>query len=132
MVTGLPKQPDNNKICVWESFSDGVRKLLKNKKMKQSDLVGQSNLTRSTVNRICRNSNDNDYEYEQPNTKVFIVVCVGLRLTPAEKDKLYAVAYPEMALLDEILEKRMDIVSTEDFLNDHGCSIWEKQKKDRK
>ena len=132
MVTGLPKQPDNNKICVWESFSDGVRKLLKIKKMKQSDLVGQSNLTRSTVNRICRNSNDNDYEYEQPNTKVFIAVCVGLKLTPAEKDKLYAVAYPEMALLDEVLEKHMDIVSAEDFLNDHGCSIWEKQKKDRK
>ena len=132
MIDNTSKQPENIELDIWKNFSDGVRKLLKMKNMKQIDLIEKSNLTRSTVNRICRNYNDNDYEYEQPNHKVFIAVCVGFRLTPDEKDKLYKVTYPEMESLNEVLEKSMDIVSAEDFLNERGCTLWEKQKREEK
>jgi len=132
LINNKSKQPDNTELYIWKDFSDGVRKLLKIKKMKQSDLIWQSNLTRSKINRICRNYNDNGYEFEQPSIKDFIAICVGFGLTPEEKDKLYNVTYREMESLDEILEKRMNIVSAEDFLNKRGCTLWEKQKRNEK
>jgi len=123
LINKKSKQPDNTELYIWKNFSDGVRKLLKIKNMKQNDLIKQSCLTRTTVNRICRNSNDNGYKYKPPKHTVFMAICIGLKLNPDEAKKLYYAAYPEMAYLENFINNRISIAEANEILYDNELSI---------
>ena len=86
--------------------------------MTQKDLIEKSDIPRTTINRICRNKNDKGDGYK-PTPRTVAALCVALGLTKAEKNDLFEIAFPEMYLLDEILDRKMDMVAANQFLYDH-------------
>ncbi|MBS6554455.1 MAG: helix-turn-helix transcriptional regulator, partial [Clostridium sp.] len=84
---------NNNYNKEVNSFSDSVKKYLKIKKMTQADLIRKSMLTRTTVSRICRNSNDKGSTY-QPTDRIVMSVCVALGLDSKETKELFNLAFP--------------------------------------
>ena len=128
MVNSNSNQPDNHNIKDYTDFSEGVKYYLKIKKMKQSDLIRQSDLSRATINRICRNSNDNGHKYF-PAIRDFLAISIGLELNNDEADKLFRVAFPEFLLLKEILNEHMTIVKANILLYENGLPLLEKRKR---
>lgn len=86
--------------------------------MTQKDLIEKSFLPRTTINRICRNKNDKGDGYK-PTPRTVAVLCVALGLTKAEKNDLFEIAFPEMYLLDEILDRKMNLFDANIFLFEH-------------
>ena len=96
---------------------------MKKNGLTQKAIEDSSNLTRSMIGRICRNTNDRGSEYGAPEYKVFMASCIGLALTYDEAKTLFYIAYPEMAFLKEILDKHMKIADADLFLYEHGLIL---------
>jgi len=122
LIDNKSKQPDNSESYVWKNFSDGVKKLLKIKRMKQIDLEAVTNLSLTTISRICRNTNGRGGEYKA-DTDDFKEVCLGLELTHEEKDKLFKVTFPEIEFLDYFIDKRMSAASANLYIIDYKESL---------
>ena len=74
MIDNTSKQLDNN-IENYTNFSEGVKYYLKTKNMTQAELIRESELPRATINRICRNSNDNGRKCPMTIPKFMAISC---------------------------------------------------------
>ena len=90
--------------------------------MTQSDLAQKSLLTKTTVSRICRNSNDKGSSY-MPDFHTVMSVCIGLSLTPDEAEELLFSAFPEMSFMKRFLNEKLTIQQANDILYDNGLSM---------
>ncbi len=106
----------------YKHFSDAVKKLLKEKVKKQSDLVNESCLSKTTVSRICRNSNDKGSTY-LPTIQIVMAVCVGLKLTRTQARELLFCAYPEMELWGDFLDNHLTIDQSNEILDYYGFPL---------
>ena len=113
----MSDKPYSNPKKARKTFSDAVNKYLADKGMTQADLMTRGNLSKTTVGRICRNTNDKSKDKDKdkktpytPTHRMVMTVCVALGLSKAEKDEMMRIAFPEEEVWDEILEKRMNII----------------------
>lgn len=91
--------------------------------MTQAQLERASCLSRITINRIYRNSNDKGSTY-QPSLPVACAVSIGLALNRTEaKDLLYS-AFPELELLGEFLDNKLSIDAVNDILYENDLPTW--------
>lgn len=104
------------------TFSDIVNEYMKCKEYTQADLMRESNLPKTTISRICRNSNDKGSTY-QPTPNTVAAICIGLRPLKGEEIKalIYA-AFPEFSIWKEAIEKNYDIDDTNHILYENGFS----------
>ena len=79
-------------------------------------------LTRTTVSRICRNSNDKGSTY-QPTDRIVMSVCVALVLESKETKELISLAFPYLKFWDKIIAEKMNIDQANSFLYDEGLPL---------
>ena len=72
-------------------------------------------LTRTTVSRICRNSNDKGSSY-QPTDRIVMSVCVALGLDSKETKELFNLAFPYLEYWNKIITEKMNIDQANSFL----------------
>lgn len=126
-MTNTPCRKNDNKVI---TFSDAVNRYLKTKRITQADLIRKSQLTRTTVSRICRNSNDEGSSY-QPTDRVVMSICVALELNHTETAEMFALAFPYFPYWHEIIEKRMDIFRQMRSLMNRACPCLEVRPKNK-
>lgn len=90
--------------------------------MSQAELIRKSQLTRTTVSRICRNSNDKGSCY-QPTERVVMSICVALGLDKAETIEMFYAAFPYFPFWNEIIEKKMNIFEANELLDEQGLPL---------
>lgn len=93
------------------------------KGMTQAGLVIRSGLSKTTISRICRDSNDKGDKYT-PTEPVIMALSIGLRLSSAESKKqlLYA-AFPERAYWDDILDNHLNIYEANILLEENNLPL---------
>lgn len=109
--------------AIRKSFSKVVCEVMAKKKMSQADLGRASMLSRTTINRLCRDSNDKKSTY-QPTLPVVCSVCIGLKLDREEATDLLLSAFPELELLGIFLDRHFDIYDVNDALYVNGLPLW--------
>ena len=118
-MANAPCRKNDNKVI---TFSDAVNRYLKTKRMTQADLIRKSELTRTTVSRICRNSNDKGSSY-QPTDRVVMSICVAFGLNHTQTAEMFDLAFPYFPYWNEIIEKRMDIFQANALLDEQGLPL---------
>ena len=122
----MSDKPCSNPKKARITFSDAVNKYLAEKGMTQADLMARGNLSKTTVGRICRNTNDKGRDKDNkkipytPTHRMVMTVCVALGLSKAEKDEMMRIAFPEEEVWDEILEKRMNLIDANMYLKERN------------
>lgn len=120
MASYLPNQPLNINLG---TFSDAVKWLMKEKRMTQADLVARSCLSKTTISRICRNSNDKGGIYT-PTEPVIMAVSIAFQLTSMEsRTQLLYAAFPERAYWDKFLDNHFNINQVNEILYDNGLPL---------
>ena len=114
--------PNQNKYKEIKTFSGAVNQYLKQKKMTQADLISKSRLPRTTISRICRDSNDKGSCY-QPTDRVVMSVCVALELNQEETKEMFCLAFPYLPYWDEIIIQKMNLDQANDYLYDQGLPL---------
>ncbi len=89
------------------------------KKLWPAELARRSNLSKTTVSRICQNTNHKGTSYS-PTHIIVMAVCVGLGLNKEEAREAFFAAFPELRLFETILEKRLDIIDANALLDENG------------
>ena len=118
----LSKQSENINENKYDSFSDVVKRHLEAKGKSQKDLTKLCALSKTTASRIIRNSNDKGSTYK-PDYLVVMAVIVGLKSTREESKELFFAAFPEMAYLENFLDKKLTIYEANEVLDDNGLSL---------
>ena len=120
MASHLLNQPLSINL---ESFSAAVNRLMKDKEMTQADLVMQSCLSKTTISRICRNSNDKGGAYT-PTEPIIMALSTAFRLSSMDaKNILLYAAFPERAFWDEFLDHHLGIYDINMILDENGLPL---------
>ncbi len=77
-----------------KGFSVFVKGIMTVKGIRQSDLMASSLLSRTTISRICRNSNDKGSNYV-PTLPIITSISVGLRLAERKQQNCSFVPFPK-------------------------------------
>lgn len=91
--------------------------------MTQADLVRASLLLKSTVCKICNNTNGKGSTY-QASLPVIWALSIGLKLTRAEATDMLFSAFPEMELWGKFLDNRLSIYDVNYILYEAGLALW--------
>lgn len=105
-----------------ETFSSLVRALLRGKGWTAATLARESNLSKTTVSRILRNSNDKGNTY-RPTTNIVMAVCLTFKLDMTECEKLMQAAFPEVVLWREGIEKHLSVHDVNEKLYEQGLPL---------
>ena len=111
MTNSIFRHADYNKDSNDEvkDFSTLVKYHLKTKKITQVQLSEDIGLSRSTMNRICRNSNDKG-SFFKPELDVVYAISFGLKLTSIEAEELFNAAFlVRHNAIKESLDKKMSL-----------------------
>ena len=93
---------------------------MKEKAMSQTKLAFRSGLSKTTISRIVRNSNDKGGSYT-PTEPIIMALSIALGLTSAEsKKQLFYAAFPERALWDDFLDRHLNLYQANEILYDNG------------
>ena len=103
-------------------FSAVVNRYMEAKEITQAMLVERSQLSKTTISRVCRNCNDKGSTYSPANILVVLQISVGLGLSPKEFHELRLIAFPEEELMELILDQRLNIYEADEILVSNGCS----------
>ncbi len=76
------------------SFSNTLKHFMKLGGVTQAELVRKSNLSKTTISQMCRNSNDKGSSY-QPAPSIVIAVIIALKLKREEAKMLEYAAFPQ-------------------------------------
>ena len=116
MASNLLNQPLKKHI---ENLSEAVKRLLKEKRMKQSELAKKSGLSKYVISRIVNNTNGRGGEYK-PSDNVIMMLAVGFQLSSVEAtEQLFYAAYPEKEFWPLFLDKGMNIIDINTMLYDN-------------
>lgn len=113
MINNLSKQSQTK---TYKDFSTIVKEYLKIKGVTPSELINTHYLSKTIVSRIYRNTNSKGSKYV-PTHKVFMTICIALKLTQAEAQELFFAAFPEMELLGYFLDNKLDIDRANEILD---------------
>lgn len=105
------------------SLSDWVNKKMSETGINQTALIRSSQLPKTTISRICRNSNDKGSSY-QATLPVVWALSIGLKLTRAEATEMLFSAFPEMELWGKFLDERLSIYDVNYILDETGLTLW--------
>lgn len=105
-----------------KGFSEFVKEIMIVKGIRQSGLIASSLLSKTTISRLCRNSNDKGSSYV-PTLPIIMAISVGLRLSREEATKLLFCAFPEMELWGCFLDKQLTIHQINEILYDNGFTL---------
>lgn len=100
-----------------ETFSSIVKGLLQERGWSAAFLAKESRLSKTTVSRILRDSNDKGSTY-QPIENIVMAVCYAFKLDETEGDKLSLAAFPEKAIWREGLKQHLSI-------HEVNCRLYE-------
>ena len=103
---------------------------MKEKKITQAELVVKSGLSRTTVSRIYRNSNDKGSTYQADSLEIINAVCIGLGVYEKElKERIFFAAFPQFVAWKQIDEEKMNIFEANEYLDDLGLPLLEAKRK---
>ena len=85
-------------------------------------MAKESNLSKTTVSRILRNSNDKGNTY-RPTTNIVMAVCLTFKLDMTECEKLMQAAFPEVVLWREGIEKHLSVHDVNEKLYEQGLPL---------
>ena len=105
------------------NFSKEVKKKAKSNGLTQARLTEKSQLSKTTIGRIYRNTNDKGGTYT-PTLQVVFAVGMALQLSRDEAMELLYTAFPEMALWLQFLDDGLDFFEANEILYDLGLSTW--------
>lgn len=105
-----------------ETFSNLVRGLLQEKGWNAAFLAKESNLSKTTVSRILRDSNDKGRTY-QPTENIVTAVCLAFKLDTAGWGKLLLAAFPQMAIWREGFQEHLSVHDVNDRLYEQGLPL---------
>jgi transcriptional regulator with XRE-family HTH domain len=114
-------QNENNKRN-FNNFSEALKYFMETKHITQSDLAKTSTVSKTTISRMLRNSNDKGSTY-LPSEKVIVTIGVGLGLTKAEKDELIFAAFPEKKIYEIIFNERLTLDQANELLYESGLPL---------
>ncbi|WP_368233262.1 helix-turn-helix domain-containing protein [Anaerotruncus rubiinfantis] len=117
----LPNRPQYKED--YKTFSEIVTQYMREKGITQAALAQKSKLSKTTISRICRDSNDKGSTYQADSAGLVMAVSVGLGLSVKEKDMLMLAAFPEQAFWNDILENHMDIDDANALLYEQGYPL---------
>ncbi len=113
MALHQPRQgPDQS-----ETFSTLVKDLLRERGWSAAFLARESNLSKTTVSRILRDSNDKGSTY-QPTANIVTAVCLAFKLDIAGWEKMMMAAFPQMAVWREGFQEHLSV-------HDVNCRLYE-------
>jgi len=108
----------------YKTFSELVKTIMKERRISQKNLVTNSGLSRTTISRICRNSNDKGSTYQAESLSVVMAICIGLDVYDAEEQKkLFYTAFPEFSAWEHITKEKMSIVKADGYLDAQGLPL---------
>lgn len=99
-----------------------VKRYMNEKEMSQQDLINASGLSRTTISRVCRNSDDKGSTYRVDDIRVVMALAVGLKLTSAQLYELMVIAFPELHIVKWALDHSLDIHDVNIRLYEQGLS----------
>lgn len=103
---------------------------MKEKKITQAELVTKSGLSRTTISRIFRDSNDKGSSYQAESLDVVNAVCIGLGIFDAGvKRAIFYAAFPQFSAWEHIDEMKMNIIDANIYLYDQGLPLLEPKRK---
>ena len=113
------------RLQIHETFSDAVRRLLKEKKMTQVELGRISGYSRSTINRICRNNNDKGKGQPfNPPEEMIEEFAYAFELNQKQKyDWLVYTAFPRRLLVDYTLDNKISKIKANAILYEHDLPL---------
>lgn len=85
-------------------------------------LAKESNLSKTTVSRILRDSNDKGRTY-QPTANIVTAVCLAFKLDTAGRDKLLLAAFPQMAIWREGFQEHLSVHEVNCRLYEQGLPL---------
>lgn len=125
MALNQPEQsPDDGK-----SLSSLVNEMLLQKGWTQSDLARKSCLSKATVSRIVRDSNDKGETY-RPKADVVMAISLAFELDRAGWERLHLAAFPEQRYWFIALDKHQNIFELNEQLHDHKLPLVGDQTED--
>ena len=95
---------------------------MKKKNITQAYLIENGYFTKTTISRICRNSNDKGTSY-CPTVKSIFTLGVALKLNVQEIKELMKLAYPELETYIYIIEKGLSLEKGNELLYDEGLPL---------
>ncbi len=105
-----------------ERFSKEVRRLMKKKGVKPSDLVNRGHFTRTTISRLCRNSNDKGGDYPL-SLQDITNLKTALKLTSDEAFDLLFIAFPDVKFNITVIKENMDHMAANEYLYDNNSPL---------
>lgn len=120
MAKRLPNSPQPNQEC--RTLSELVNQCLKENGETQADLVKKSSLSKTTVSRICRDSDDRGSTY-RTTPAVVMALCIGLGKTGEAAQELFYAAFPEWRVWNKILKERLKIDDANMLLYEQGLPL---------
>ena len=115
-----------------ETFSEVVNRLLASQTNgieNAAELARQSNVSKTTISRICRNNNDKGAPYH-PTRNIVMATCVAFDLGGAMTKNVFDAVFPEEPLWEQILDQHMNIMQANDLLYDNNCPLLGNAKDD--
>ncbi len=111
-----------NKHIRSQSGSDIINRIITEKHLTQADVVRKTGLSRSVINRICRNSNDKGEPYI-PTDDVFWILVYDLRMSEEEKSELENAWFPEKKILRENVGRGLSSTEINEILYESECKL---------
>lgn len=114
-----PKQsPDNE----HETFSELVKKLLEEHNLKAVELAAKSNLSKTTISRILRDSNDKGKAY-RPTESIVTAIAIALKVGRGGWERLMDAAFPERLICFEVLDCGGSVYDANARLDEAGLPL---------
>ena len=105
-----------------ETFSSLVRGLLQERGWNAAFLAKESNLSKTTVSRILRDSNDRESTY-QPTMNIVTAVSLAFKLDIAGWEKMKLAAFPQTAIWREGFQEHLSVHDVNDRLYEQGLPL---------
>ena len=104
------------------TFSQCVRHLLKENGMTAAKLARESRLSKTTISRALRDSDDRGATY-RPNEKMVIAISIALKLGLDGYEALREIAFPELIVMENGLKEKKSVDEVNDELYELGLPL---------
>lgn len=120
-MTGKNDQPKQSPQAE-PSFTAAIIKLLQERGWNAARLGQESNLSKTTISRMLRNSNDKGSTY-QPTVNAVTAIALALGLAEDEWKELLRTAFPEFAIWHQGFQKHIGVHDVNEQLYEQGLPL---------